>query len=403
MGGPLSGFKVLDITAGLNGPCCGVWLSDFGAEVVKVEPRFTGEYGRSLISVPNCDFTPYFLSANRGKKGITLDLTTEKGREVVYKLVERSDVLLNNYRIGVLDRLGLGYDEVRKRNPRIIYAIGSGYGPKGSMAHLPCNDYVAQAYGGLVSCTGYEDQPLPVGAAIADLAGSLSLTLGVVLALLARERFGEGQRIDASLYGAVMMLQTFQIDHYSIGGQLPEPLRAGRWDNLLPATYGMPKTKDGYIMVTWVAPDLWPRYCEVVGIPEITEDARFDPRGSTTNERAKYRDELAAILDNAFQKKTTKEWLDILRNLNGKIACSGISTYEDIVNDPQAWENGYIIKMDIPGLGPTKLAGAPVMLSQNPAEAQGMAPELGQHTEEVLLELGYTWEDITEMREQEII
>ena len=134
MTGPLDGFKVLDITAGLNGPCCGVWLSDYGAEVIKVEPRLTGEYGRSLVHVPNTDFTPYFVSANRGKKGIALDLTKEKGREVILKLVEGCDVLINNFRIGVLDRLGLGYDIARKHNPRIIYAVGSGYGPRGSMA-----------------------------------------------------------------------------------------------------------------------------------------------------------------------------------------------------------------------------------------------------------------------------
>jgi crotonobetainyl-CoA:carnitine CoA-transferase CaiB-like acyl-CoA transferase len=403
MVGALSGFKVLDITAGLNGPCCGVWLSDYGAEVIKVEPRLTGEYGRSLIHVPDCDFTPYFVCANRGKKGITLDLATEKGREVVYRLVKRCDVLINNFRIGVLDRLGLGYDEVRKHNPRIIYATGSGYGVRGPMAKLPCNDYAAQAYGGLVSVTGFQDQPLPAGAAIADLAGSLSLTLGVAMALLARERFGEGQRVDASLYGAMMMLQTFPIDHYAMARELPEPLRVGRWDNMLPATYGMPKTKDGYIMVTWVAPEIWPEYCQVLGIPEITDDPRFDPRSASFTERAKYRSELADILDKAFQKKTTREWLDILRNLGGVLICSGISTYADIVKDPQAWENGYLIEMDIPGLGPTRLVGAPAMLSDTPATAQGMAPELGQNTEEVLLELGYSWEDITAMREQEVI
>ena len=403
MAGPLDGFKVLDITAGLNGPCCGVWLSDYGAEVIKVEPRLAGEYGRSLVHVPNTDFTPYFVSANRGKKGITLDLTKEKSREVIFKLVEGCDVLINNFRIGVLDKLGLGYEAVRKHNPKIIYAIGSGYGSKGLMAKLPSNDYVAQAYGGLVSVTGTEEQPFPAGAAIADLAGSLTLTLGVVMALLARERFGMGQRIDTSLYGAMLMLQTFPITHYSMHRQLPEPLRVGRWDNLLPATYGMPKTKDGYIMVTWLAPKLWPLYCEEVGIPEIIEDPRFDIRGSTVTERAKYRTELASILDEAFQKKTTKEWLDIFKNMEGGIACSGISTYEDITNDSQAWENGYIIEMDLPGLGPTKLVGAPAMLSETPAEAQGAPPELGQHTEDVLLELGYSWEEITQMRDEQVI
>ena len=141
----------------------------------------------------------------------------------------------------------------------------------------------------------------------------------------------------------------------------------------------------------------------MLGIPEIADDPRFDLRSSTTTERAKYRSELADILDNAFQKKTTQEWLDILRNLGDVLICSGISTYADIVNDPQAWENGYLIEMDIPGVGPTKLVGAPAMLSNTPASAQGMAPELGQNTEEVLLGLGYSWDDITDMRDHEVI
>jgi len=394
---PLDGIRVLDITHALNGPCCGVWLSDYGAEVIKVEPRLTGEFGRYIAPIPNCDFSPYFTCANRGKKSITLDITKDKGREVIFKLVEVCDVVINNFRVGVLERLGLGYEALKKYNPKIIYAVSSGYGAKGPMAERPSADFAAQAYGGIISVTGEREQPLPVGASFADLTGTFSLALGVVLALVVRERFGIGQRVDTSLYGGQIMLQTWEIDHYSMLGKLPEPLRAGRFHNLLPKSYGMRKTKDGYVMVAGIAGDVWPLFCEEAGVPELTNDPRF----ATDEERLKHSDELSCLLDRVFEKKTTKEWLDSLQPLGLRI--SPIRTYEDIVNDPQAWENGYIIEMDVPSLGSTKLVGAPVMLSETPAEAQGPPPELGQHTEEVLINLGYSWEEVAEMREQEVI
>ena len=398
----LEGIKVLDITAGLNGPCCGVWLSDYGAEVIKVEPRLTGEFGRGILPVPNSDFTPYFTCANRGKKSITLDLTKEEGREIIFKLVERCDVLISNYRIGVLDRLGLGYEILKKYNPKIIYAVSSGYGPEGSMAKVPTADFTAQAYGGIVSVTGTEDQPLPVGASIADLGGTFSLALGVMMALFVRERFGIGQRVDTSLYGGQIMLQTFELTHYSMLGELPSPLRRGRYHNLLPTIESMYETKDGYIMViSKVSSDIWPRYCEALGVPELINDHRFDPRLATYEERANNFSEFTSIVEKAFKRKTTEEWLKILRDID--FVVSSISTYEDIINDPQALINGYIVEMDLPGVGQTKLVGTPVALSETPVELQGPPPELGQHTEEILLELGYSWNKITQLREQDVI
>ena len=398
---PLDGIRVLDITSGLNGPCCGVWLSDYGAEVIKVEPRLTGEYGRGVLGSPNYDTTPYFVCVNRGKRGITLDLSQDKGHEIIMKLVEKCDVLINNYRVGALDRLGLSYEDVKKRNPRIIYAVSSGYGPKGPMAEIPSNDFAAQAYGGIVSVTGTEDEPMPCGAAIADLGGTFSLTLGVMTALVARERFGTGQRVDTSLYGGQLMLQSWEIAHYCIDGELPCPLRAGRSHNLLPGNYGLFKTKDGFIMSARVRAEDWPRFCKELGLPELIDHPRFDPRLASYRERANVAGELRPIVDKAFQKKTTQEWLEILRNIG--VTCSTVSTYEDVVNDPQAIDNGYIIEIDLPGRGPTKMAGVPAMLSETPAKAQGPHPQLGQHTEEVLLELGYTWDDIAEFREQGVI
>jgi formyl-CoA transferase len=399
---PLDGIRVIDITSGLNGPCCGVWLSDFGADVIKIETRIDGEYGRRVLPVPDSDFTPYFTCANRGKKDITLDLNKEKAREVVYKLAERSDVLINNFRIGTLEKLGLGYGEIKKHNPNIIYAVSSGWGAKGPMAKFPSADFIAQAYGGIVSVTGTPEQPLPVGASIADLGGTFSLCLGVMTALLVRERFGIAQRVDTSLYGGQIMLQTWELDVYTMRKKLPEPLRAGRYHNTLPRRIGLQKTKDGWIMImTRASAVLWPRLCGVLGVPELIDNPHLDPRIASYDEQLKHAAELSAVFDKAFQKKTSKEWLEIMRGIDMQVSL--ISTYEDVANDPQAIENGYIIEMDLPGLGPTKLAGGPVMLSETPAKAQGLPPYLGQHTEEILLELGYTLEDIAKMRENEVI
>ncbi len=400
MPGVLDGIKVLDFSRALNGPLCGVWLSDYGAEVIKVEPQRTGDLSRLGYPVPNSDFTVLAICGSRGKKSITLDLKKEKAREVIYKLVERCDIIISNFLIGTMERLGLGYEDVRKRNPRIIYGRASGYGARGPMATVPLNDFAVQAYGGLVSVTGAPEEPGIVSASIADLGGALCFTLGIILAVVARERFGIGQRVDTSLFGATLMLQAFELDHYCMS-KLPDPLRVKRYHNLHNAAYGLHPTKDGWIMAHSLGRG-FDSYCKALGVPELIGDPRFDPSVGNREDQIKYREEMGIILDKACRKKTTQEWMELLPIT---AQANPVRTYEDIVHDPkeQALENGYLIEMDLPGLGPTKIAGDPAMLSETPAKAQGLPSQMGQHTEEVLLELGYSWDDIAEMREQEVI
>ena len=403
MPGPLDGIKVLDFTRNLNGGRCGVWLSDYGADVIKLEPRITGDFSRTAFPAPPSDFSALFTCTARGKRGITMDLKKEKAREVVFKLAERCDVIISNYRIGVMERLGLGYEDIKKVNPKIIYGRSSGYGPKGPLAMTPANDFTALTYGGFSSVTGTTEEPMRVSASIGDLAGALCFTLGIVLAVVARERFGIGQTVDTSLLGGTLMLQSFELDWYCLEGKLPEQLRAGRYHSRLNATGGIHKTKDGWMAAGPAG--AFDGYCEALGIPEVIGDPRYDPREGTRDDQLKYVKEFGAILDKAFQKKTTQEWMEILTKVDRNIQVANVNTYEDVVHDPneQSLENGYLIEMDMPGLGPTKIVGAPATLGETPAKAQGLPPQLGQHTEEVLLELGYSWEDIAEMSEEEVI
>ena len=199
------------------------------------------------------------------------------------------------------------------------------------------------------------------------------------------------------------MLQSFELDHYCLDGKLPDPLRAGKYHSLLGATGGIHKTKDGWILAGGSG-GRFERYCKMLEIPEVVGDPRFDPREGTREEQNKYREEFGDILDKAFRKKTTEEWMELIQE-DKNAQASPVRTYEDIVHDPdeQALENGYLIEMDVPGLGPTKIVGDPAMLSETPARAQGPPPKLGEHTEDILLDLGYSSDDIAAMREEEVI
>jgi CoA:oxalate CoA-transferase len=394
MTGPLSGVRVLDLSQWQQGPYATVLLSDMGAEVIKVERPQYGDAGRSALGGPDPHgVAPDFFAHNRGKRGMTVDLSHPKGREIALKLAEGMDVVVTNFRLGVMEEWGLGYDAFRERNPRIIYAQASGSGPKGPNRERPMFDIVAQAMGGLMSVTGEEGRmPLPVGAFIGDQVGAIVLALGITSALYNRERTGAGQSIDVSLLGTQVALQSFEITHHLFTGEVPKPGGRGH-----PHTawlwYTFPAA-DGHFTMAGVRDDKWNDFCEIIGDPDLAEDPRFD----TYDARAENRDQLVERLDAAFKKRDVAHWAESLGTID--VACGPVRTYDQVVADPQVIENRYIDEMEHPHLGRIRYVNTPIEFSETPVQSRGPQPELGQHTEEVLLELGYDWSEIVSLREE---
>lgn len=393
MPGPLDGVRVLDLSQWQQGPYASVMLSDMGADVIKVERPEYGDAGRSALGGPDpAGVAPDFFAHNRGKRGMTVNLRHPQGREIVLKLAEQVDVVVTNFRLGVMEEWGLGYDVFRERNPRIIYAQASGSGPKGPHRQRPMFDIVAQAMGGLMSVTGEEGRmPLPAGAFIGDQVGAIMLAAAVLAALYSRERTGNGQSVDVSLLGTQVALQSFEITHHLFTGEVPKPGGRGH-----PHTawlwYTFPAA-DGHFTMAGVRDDKWADFCEIAGDPALAEDPRFN----TYDARAENRDALVERLDAAFRKKPASHWVEALATID--VACGPVRTYDEVAADPQVIENEYISEMEHPHLGRVRFVTTPIEFSETPVRAKGPQPELGQHTEEVLLELGYDWEQIVALRE----
>jgi len=393
MTGPLDGIKVLDFTQWQQGAHATAMLADMGAEVTKVEPRLTGEAARGWGM--RRDFNGFFQAHNRGKRSITLDLKKDKGREIVHRLVERADVLAENFRPGVMDRLGFGYEALSRINPRLVYATASGFGPKGPMRDWPAFDIVGQAMGGLMVATGEPGgEPRQVGTAVADQVGAMVFAYGIVLALLARERKGIGQQLDVSLLGTQIALQPAAYTRRLQVEQPPPPAVRRRG-----STYNYYKTGDDnkWIAVAALEEKRWPAFCQAIGVPSLRDDPRF----AEPPKRMENWQELLDIVGKTFASKTREEWLQVLYEHD--IPCGPVYDYNEVAADPQVAANDYLVTLEHPTHGPIQMAGIPVQLNKTSGKVQGLAPDLGQQTEEVLLELGYTAQEIAELREQEVV
>ena len=397
MSGPLDGIKVLDMSQWQQGPYATVLLSDFGADVIKVERPHYGDAGRHGFGGLNPDeVAPDFFAHNRGKRGITVDLAHPRGREVILKLGEQADVCVHNFRFGIMEKLGLGYDAFRERNPGIIYAHASGSGTKGPDTERPMFDIVAQALGGIMSVNGEEgNPPSPVGTFIADQSGATMLAVAILAALVAKERSGVGQSVDVSLLGSQVALQTCEITHHLFKKELPR--RAGRGHPHLGVLWNTFPASDGYFTLAGVREDLWAEFCDLIGEPSLATDDRFN----TVAARAQNRGPLIERLDAVFACNTIDHWTAVLSGID--LACGRVRTYEEVVNDPQVLANEYITELEHPEMGSVRIVNTPISFSETPAQPRGLAPELGQHTEEILLELGYDWPDIIALREADAV
>ena len=399
MSKPLQGIKVVEIGQEIQGPFATLFLADMGADVVKVENKETGDLSRWMLTsliggadVKNASVSHYFIAMNRGKRSITADLKKPDAIEMVRRMIKSYDVLVTNYRPGVLDRLGLGYEDARKINPKIVYAQGSSWGPKGPWVSRPSRDTLAQAASGLMAKTGMpSDPPLAAGILVADHSGGLSLASGILAALFARERTGQGQRVDVSIYGTMIAMQGMEINYTSITGEEPE--RAGRGHQFLHGVWGAYRTSDGHICIAGVDEKRWPAFCKIMGIEKFEKD----PEYSDNVVRNFHGDKIQAVLDEIFPKKTSAQWLKELNDAD--ILVTEVVDYRTILQNEQARANGYLLPLDHPVAGKVLVSGTPVTVNgEVPKEAQP-APEHGQHTEEVLLELGYSWEEIGALRE----
>jgi len=396
--GPLTGIKVVEITTFQQGPVAGMRLGDLGADVIKIEPK-EGDPARRHMRTIEAEFhvkgdNYYFEHANRNKRGIVLDMKNEKGMEVFLKLIDSADVFLNNMSIGAPIRLGIGPEEMLARNPKLIYAQASGWGRKGPAANSLSFDYTGIARSGLMMAAGEDKTPpsmiLP---GLGDELGGLMSAWGVCLALLARERTGKGQVVDTSLMGSVVAMLGHLISGTSMLKQeFPRFVRT----NMGNPMYCHYCCKDGkWLVVAHLDPDRWwAKVCGALGAEQLVNDPRF----STFAARSENRRELVSIFDGIFASKTREEWMQIL-NEHGCIV-TPVQNIPEVVEDPQLLANNYVIELDHPTYGHTKTMGFPWDLSETPATWRRPAPKLGEHTEEVLLEVGYSREAIAKLREE---
>jgi len=394
--GALEGIRVVDVGLLVQGPQAGQTLRDLGAEVIKVELPGLGDMARWIpISMEDLR-TPYFEACNRGKKSITIDLRITEGANIFRKLVDAADVLVANFKPGTLEAWGLSYEELSKTNPGLIYAMGSTFGPEGKGADREGADLAGQAAGGLISTTGSDGEPpTPVGATIADHIGSMNMTVGILAALFSRNVTGKGQRVDVSLLGGQIYAQASEYTAYLMTEKVPGRSNGGH--PLLPMAYGVLETADGYIALVGVLPDKRQALYEAAGVPELIEDERFAPIIYTTE----IRQELFRLLSDGFKAKTTDEWAAILDRIEVRYA--PVNDYAQAASDPLVTTNNYIVELEDVNGETRRVVGSPIKMSDTPTSPSASAPELGQHTEEVLLELGYTWEQIGELRDLQAI
>ncbi len=394
MPGPLEGMRVCDLTIAQFGAHATMMLADMGADVVKIEAPRNGDPGRGIALQPD-GRSAFFLAHNRNKRSVAVNLRRPAGKELVRRLAARSDIFVQSWKPGVIERLELDYNNIRRVKPDIIYASATGFGPRGPRAHLPAMDMVAQAVGGLAlaNTPPGSDEPSPVGPTVADQTGSLLLAYGIVVALLHRLRTGEGQQVDVSLLGAQMTLQAWNIANFFLSG---EQTRGGRRNAISPL-FTFYRASDGWFAIAIIDERQWPKLCEIIGRPELAGDARFDGRDA----RERYKDDLIGILDAAFAARPRDAWLHELELAD--IPSGPVNDYADLAGDPQVIANGYLVDVADTASGPLRLVGPAVDLSASPASIRSTAPELGQHTEEVLLELGYGWDEIASLRDGRVI
>jgi crotonobetainyl-CoA:carnitine CoA-transferase CaiB-like acyl-CoA transferase len=386
----LEGVRVLDFTQMMMGPWATQFLGDMGAEVVKVERPGVGEWERGLRAMGELlgGQSPFFLAMNRNKRSVALDLKHPRAREVVLRLAERSEVVVENFRPGVMDRLRIGYDDLRGVNPSIVYVSGTGFGPDGPYVERPGQDLLIQSMTGLAAYGGRSsDPPTPSGSSIVDASTALLLAFSAMVGLFHRERTGEGQRIDVSLFDTAIALQCQEIAAFLNLDRRFERSEAGIGGAWLSAPFGIYRTADRPIAIAMASLAL---VGELIGAPEL---AAYDEGNRAFDER----DDAYRIVQDRLLERTAAEWLEILATKD--VWAARVQTFDDLVADPQVEHNGLIRTVEHPAGGEIKVVGVPMRFSGTPGDIRSGPPAVGQHTDDVLEEAGFSLEEIRVLHE----
>ncbi|MFJ8259544.1 CaiB/BaiF CoA transferase family protein [Peribacillus asahii] len=391
----LDGIKVLDLSRTLAGPYSSMLLGDMGADIVKVEQPGIGDESRHFTPPSWNEESCYYLSSNRNKRSITIDLKTDEGREIIYKLAKESDVLVENFRTGALDKLGLGYEQLKEINPRLIYCSISGFGRTGPEKNRAGYDLLLQGYGGLMSITGEPDRtPAKAGMSIVDLTTGMFAVYGILTALIARDKTEKGQFIDVSLLdGQISLLNHMATGYFATG----KP--AGRMGSAHPSIvpYQAFSSKDMDIILAVANNGLWEKCCRAMGWSDLLKDSRF----STNDDRVTHRSILIPIISERLSQLESKEIFDRLDAVG--VPCGPIHTIDQVVNHPHVKAREMILEVEHPKVNNLKMPGFPVKLSDTPANLRKYPPLLGEHTDEILDELGFSTEQIEGLKSKHVI
>ena len=395
MAGPLAGIRVLDLTRILAGPYATMILRDLGAEVIKIEQPGTGDEARDFGPFKN-DFSLYFMSVNRGKKSVTLNLKSPRGKELFLELVKGSDVLVENFRPGTMEKLGLDYESLKKHHPSLLYAACSGFGQTGPYAMRGAYDMIIQGMGGIISITGEPNRPpVRVGTSIGDITSALFTAIGILSALRHRDQTGEGQLIDVGMLDCqVAILENAMVRYFSTG-DIPRPL-GRRHPAITP--FEVFESADGYVVIAIGNNELWRKFCEHVGRSELIDDERFH----TNALRTENHESLFPILAEIMCHRTTDAWVEALEAIG--VPCGPVNTVDKVANDPQVLARDMIAEVEHDTTGTVQIPGIPIKLSETPGQIDAPAPNLGEHTSEVLtglLRLGA--EEVNQLKQDGVV